>query len=198
MALKISGKTFDIGQALRARIEAELHAAVDKYFDGGFSGHVTVGKSGRIFETECAIHLDTGIVFEARGEAPDANASFDQACARLEKRLRRYKRRLKAHKRMPVHGEAAEAASFVLAAPPEEEEIAEDYAPAIVAETRTAVRTLSVSAAVMELDRVDAPVIVFRNQTHGGINVVYRRADGHFGWIDPALNERMAPAAGER
>jgi hypothetical protein len=45
---------------------------------------------------------------------------------------------------------------------------------------------MSVSDAVIELDMTGAPVLVFRHAAHGGINVVYRRADGHFGWIDPA------------
>ena len=194
MALKISGKNFDIGQALRSRIETEVRDAVGKYFDGSFSGHVTIGKNSRIFETECALHLDTGIVFEARAEAPDATLSFDQAATRLEKRLRRYKRRLKGHKRPPQEAELSEAATFLLAPPAEEDEVADDYAPAIVAETRTVLRTLSVSAAVMELDRVETPVVVFRNQSHGGINVVYRRPDGHFGWIDPVLVDGVAAA----
>jgi ribosomal subunit interface protein len=193
MVLKISGKNVDIGQALRTRIDATVTDAVKKYFSGGYSGHITVTKGGRGFETECALHLDTGMVFEARGSAADAHASFDQAAERLEKRLRRYKRRLKDHKKnfgsaddIPLPGDAT---AFVLEAPDEDEEIGEDYAPAIVAETKTPIRTLSVSAAVMELDRTDVPVVVFRNSKHGAVNVVFRRPDGHFGWIDPVLNE---------
>ena len=98
MVLKISGKSVDIGQALRTRIDTTISGAVGKFFDGGFSGHVTLSKTGRTFQTECTIHLDTGIVFEASGNDGDANASFDKAAERLEKRLRRYKRRLKDHK----------------------------------------------------------------------------------------------------
>jgi ribosomal subunit interface protein len=194
MVLKISGKNVDIGQALRTRIDATVTDAVKKYFSGGYSGHITVTKGGRGFETECALHLDSGMIFEARGAAGDAHASFDQAAERLEKRLRRYKRRLKDHKK---GGSAADgfpmmpddASTFVLAAPHEDEEIAEDYSPVIVAETKTPILTLSVSAAVMELDRTEVPVVVFRNSSHGKVNVVFRRPDGHFGWIDPVLNE---------
>lgn len=193
MVLKISGKNVDIGQALRTRIDATVTDAVKKYFNGGYSGHVTVTKGGRGFETECALHLDSGMIFEARGSAGDAHASFDQAAERLEKRLRRYKRRLKDHKKGSAAGDGMmlsdDASAFVLAAPDEDEEIGEDYAPAIVAETRTPILTLSVSAAVMELDRTEVPVVVFRNSSHGAVNVVFRRPDGHFGWIDPVLNE---------
>lgn len=193
MVLKISGKNVDIGQALRTRIDATVSDAVKKYFNGGYSGHITVTKGGRGFETECAVHLDTGMVFEARGSAGDAHASFDQAAERLEKRLRRYKRRLKDHKKhsapQPEVLAAEDASAFVLQAPNEDEEIGEDYSPAIVAETRTPILTLSVSAAVMELDRTEVPVVVFRNSSHGNVNVVFRRPDGHFGWIDPVLNE---------
>ena len=97
MALRISGKNVDIGQALRSRIETTVSGTVQKYFDGGYSGQVTVAKSGRLFETDCVVHLDTGIVLETRGSDPDAHLSFDQAAERLEKRLRRYHRRLKDH-----------------------------------------------------------------------------------------------------
>ncbi len=191
MVLKISGKSVDIGQALRTRIDTTISGAVGKFFDGGFSGHVTLYRTGRTFQTECTIHLDTGIVFEASCNDIDANTSFDKASERLEKRLRRYKRRLKDHKKHSVR-EERDAAAFVLESPAEDEELTEDWAPAIVAETRSVIKTMSVSNAVMELDMTDAPVVVFRNTNHGGINVVYRRADGHFGWVDPALAETSA------
>jgi len=97
MVLRIAGKNVDIGQALRTRIEESVAAAVRKYFDGGTSGHVTVSKSGRIFETELVLHLDTGIVLEAQGSDADAHVSFEQSMQRLDKQLRRYKRRLKEH-----------------------------------------------------------------------------------------------------
>ena len=174
MVLKISGKNVDIGEALRSRAETAIDGAVAKFFDGGYSGHVTVSRTGRTFQTECSIHLDTGMVFEASGNDIDAYSSFDKAAERLEKRLRRYKRRLKDHKKHPTR-EEREAASFVIEAPD--------------AETRAPIATMSVSNAVMELDMTDAPVVVFRNTSHGGINVVYRRADGHFGWVDPTLAE---------
>ena len=172
MVLKISGKNVDIGQALRSRAETTIDGAVGKFFDGGYSGHVTVSRSGRTFHTECSVHLDAGMVFEASGNDVDAYSSFDKAAERLEKRLRRYKRRLKDHKKHSGR-EERDAASFVIEAPDENSEVA----------------TMSVSSAVMELDMTDAPVVVFRNTSHGGINVVYRRPDGHFGWVDPTLAE---------
>ena len=195
MALKISGKNVDIGQALRSRIDQSVADAVQKFFDGGYSGHVTVMRNGRAFRTECSIHLDSGVVIEASGNDMDANASFDQGLERLHKRLRRYKRRLKDRSRVQSARMISPANAFVLAPPPEDEELAEDYAPAIVAETETQVRTLSVSNAVMQLDMTDAPLVVFKNSSHGGINVVYRRPDGNFGWIDPALLEDGSSAA---
>ncbi len=189
MALRISGKNVDIGQALRSRIGQTIADAVQKFFDGGYSGHVTMTRNGRSFGTDCSVHLDSGMVIEASGNDKDANASFDQALERLQKRLRRYKRRLKDRSRVQSAKMITLATDFVLAPPPEDDELAEDYAPAIVAETKAEVRTLSVSGAVIELDLTDAPVVVFRNSSHGGINVVFRRPDGHFGWIDPALLE---------
>jgi ribosomal subunit interface protein len=97
MPLKIAGKNIDIGKALRTRIDETVTTTVQKYFDRGFSGHVTVSKSGHVFETDVALHIDAGAVFEVSGSAADANLSFDQASERLAKQLRRYKRRLKDH-----------------------------------------------------------------------------------------------------
>jgi ribosomal subunit interface protein len=194
MPLRISGKNLDIGEALRTRVGARVAEALSKYFDGGYSGHLTIGKDGFGFRTECVIHLDSGIVLQAEAHAADAYASADQAAIRIEKRLRRYKRRLKDHAGRSRAGAAAsdggdvEAASYVVIAAPdpdEAEDIGEGFAPTIIAESTTALRSLSVSEAVQDLDLTGAPVLVFRHAGHGRVNIVYRRADGHIGWIDP-------------
>ena len=101
MPFRVSGKNIDIGVALRRRINVRVAEALGKYFDGGYSGHMTVGKDGFGFRSECAIHLDSGVSLEAEGMAADAYASADQAALRIEKRLRRYKRRLKDRQATP-------------------------------------------------------------------------------------------------
>jgi ribosomal subunit interface protein len=188
MALRVSGKNIDVGEALRERINARIAEALSKYFDGGYSGHATVEKEGFGFRTECALHLDSGVILHAEAMAADAYASADQAAIRIEKRLRRYKRRLKDRQAARADGGALEIAapSYVIAAPEHdiEEEPGGD-APVIIAESTTALKRLSVSEAVSELDMTGAPVVVFRHAGHGRVNLVYRRADGHIGWIDP-------------
>lgn len=194
MSFRVSGKNIDVGEALRSRINARIAEATAKYFDGGFSGHVTIGKEGFGFRTECLIHLDSGIVLEAAALAADAYASADQVAERIEKRLRRYKRRLKSHQ-AAVDGDAIEpqpieASSYIIATPDADtsEEMA-SFTPVIIAESTTALKRLSVSDAVMELDLTGAAVVVFRHAGHGRINLVYRRGDGHIGWIDPPVVE---------
>jgi hypothetical protein len=138
-------------------------------------------------------------MLQAEALAADAYASADQTAIRIEKRLRRYKRRLKDHAgKARANAQAAdltavEAPSYVIAAPDHdaEEDASEEFAPVIIAESTTALRTLAVSEAVQDLDLTGAPVLVFRHAGHGRVNLVYRRADGHIGWIDP-------PAAEER
>ena len=185
MSLRISGKHMDIGDAFRTKIDERIGEAVGKYFDGGYAGSVTVEKSGSRFSADCLVHLDTGISLQATGQAQDPQLAFDAAAERVEKRLRRYKRRLKAH---PVATTAVEwiDLDYRVVAPvaEEDEEVPEDYAPAIVAESTVALKTLSVANAVIELDTKDSPVVVFRNGGNGHVNVVYRRPDGNIGWID--------------
>jgi ribosomal subunit interface protein len=205
MPFRVSGKNIDVGEALRARVSQRISDATAKYFDGGFSGHVTIGKEGHGFRTECVIHLDSGIVLEADAHAADAYASADQAAVRIEKRLRRYKHRLKDHQAARGNGQiqnqvpdrtareqrgaesaSVEAQSYVIAAPAHDgDEETTEWNPVIIAESTTTLREFSVSEAVMELDMTGVPVIVFRHAGHGRVNLVYRRADGHIGWIDP-------------
>jgi ribosomal subunit interface protein len=189
MSLRISGKNLDIGDAFRSQVDKRIGDAVLKYFDGGFTGHVTVEREGPGFKTDCAIHLDTGIVLQAEGRAQEPRLSFDQAAERIEKRLRRYKRRLKEH-HPARRGDVVSAASYVIAAPDDEAEVAPDYSPTIIAEETTTLEIMTVGNAVIAMDLADAPVVVFRHASHGGINVVYRRTDGHIGWIDPALTAK--------
>ena len=191
MSLRISGKHMDIGDAFRSKIEDRIGDAVGKYFDGGFSGHVTVEKSGSRFTSDCMIHLDTGASLQATGQAQDPQLAFDAAADRVEKRLRRYKRRLKSHS--PANGAAPIDLEYRImeAISDEDEEVADDYAPAIVAESTVALRTMSVASAVVELDMKDSPVLVFRNANDDHVSIVYRRPDGNIGWIDTASAARI-------
>jgi ribosome hibernation promoting factor len=195
MPFRVSGKNIDIGGALRERVNARIAEAVNKYFHGGYSGHVTVERDGFGFRTDCVIHLDSGIVLEADAMAADAYASADQAAIRIEKRLRRYKRRLKdRHAAARGDGgagavpapEPIDAPSYVIATPEHDsDEDGTEFNPVIIAESTTKLKRLPVSEAVLELDLTGAAVVVFRHDGHGRVNVVYRRPDGHIGWIDP-------------
>ncbi len=186
MSLRISGKHMEIGQAFRSRIEGRIGEALAKYFDGGFSGHVTVEKSGPRFSADCVIFLDTGMGLQATGQAYDPQAAFEAASDRIETRLRRYKRKLRSYDgASPVRQE--DVAYRVMAPAAEEiDEVPEDFAPAIVAESTVALKTMSVARAIVELDVKDSPVFVFRNAGNEQVNIVYRRADGNIGWIDPS------------
>ncbi|OKL44354.1 hypothetical protein A3843_08120 [Pseudovibrio exalbescens] len=178
----------DIGDATRIHVENRIADALEKYYPGAYSGHVTISREGSGFRSECTLSLSTGVVLQASGDSQDARQSFDIAAERIEKRLRRYNRKLKAHKN-GAHADKGifEATSYVLADPEGEEEVPEDYNPIVVAETSAKVKTMTVGMAVMELDLSEAPVVMFRNAGNGGVNVVFRRPDGNIGWIDPGL-----------
>lgn len=176
----------EIGDAFRSRIQDRIEESVQKYFDGGYSGHVTVEKSGARFSADCVIFLDTGMSLQAAGQAYDPQAAFEAASERIDTRLRRYKRKLRSHDYVP-NGRDQDIAYRVMAPAAEEvEEIPEDFAPAIVAESTVALKTMSVARAIVELDVKDSPVFVFRNAGNDHVNIVYRRADGNIGWIDPS------------
>lgn len=182
MTLRISGKHMDIGDSLKGKIEDRISDAVDKYFGHGYSGHVNMEKQGSFFSADCMLHLDSGVILQASAREADAHVSFDKAAERIEKRLRRYKRKLKDHHQ----GKQANVAYSVMTTPAEDEEITEDFSPLVVAESSMTVRTQTVAMAVMQLELMDQPVNVFKNAGSGAVNVVYRRTDGNIGWVDPS------------
>ena len=190
MTLRISGKSISVGEALRSRVSDRTDEVLRKYFDGNYSGHITLSKDGFGFRTDCALHLDSGITLEADSNATDAYASADQALLMIEKRLRRYKSRLKdrsARKTYAANAALAEldAPSYVIEAPAEGDEEVTAYSPVIIAEATTSLKRLSVSEAVMELDLTGAACIVFQHGSSGRVNIIYRRTDGNVGWVDP-------------
>ncbi|WP_310618562.1 ribosome hibernation-promoting factor, HPF/YfiA family [Flexibacterium corallicola] len=194
MTLRISGRNVDIGDATRGHVENRIADALEKYYPGAYTGHVTISREGSGFRSECTIHLSTGVVLQVSGDNHDPRQSFDIAAERMEKRLRRYNRKLKAHHGNGADRDSLDATSYVLAEPEEEEEVPADYKPLVVAETSAAVKTMTVGMAVMELDLSEAPVVMFRNAGNGGVNVVFRRTDGNIGWIDPVLAEAGKPS----
>jgi ribosomal subunit interface protein len=192
MRVQVAGRQMDVGEALRSRIEDELSSGVGKYFNRATDAVVTVAKNGGGIgiEVDCTVHLSSGISLQAAGHASDAHGAFDDALGKLEKRVRRYKRRLRNHHADNKSPLPAEDATAYVLAPLEgdaEDDAAPDRpdAPLVIAESTVPVRTMAVAMAVLQLDLSDAPVLMFRNAASGSLNVVHRRADGNVGWIDP-------------
>lgn len=188
MSVRVTGKQMDIGDAFRTRITGAINDAIVKYFDGGFSSQVLVEKTGARFNADCKIHLDSGANLHAAGDANDPQVAFETAFDRIEKRLRRYKRKLRDHHHGENRAASSEIAYAVIDAPQHDEdaEVADDFSPVIVAETTKKLATMSVATAVMALDMTDEPVVMFRKPGSTELNIVYRRNDGNIGWIDSA------------
>lgn len=186
MRIQLTGKHLDVSDALSSHVETELVAAINKYADRPVEAVITFSKDRHEFVSESKVHLSTGMTVQAKGRATDVYASFDSCLERMEKQLRRYKRRLKNHHsdRNGAEVEAFDAPYQVLASAPEDDE-PESLQPIVVAETTTPIQSLSVGEAVMQMELAASSMLVFRNDGHGGVNVVYRRDDGNIGWIDP-------------
>ncbi len=187
MRYQISGKQIDIGAALQTHVQTELGAAVGKYADRPTDAQVVFSKSGHEFVCEATVHLSTGLTATAKARGTEIYAAFEACCEKMEKQLRRYKRRLKDHHKdrsQPV--ELFGASSYILASEVDETSPEPDsLQPIIVAEMETKIPSLSVGEAVMQMELAGAPVLVFRKEGQDGLNVVYRREDGNIGWIDP-------------
>ena len=201
MQVQVTGKHVDVGDALRTRVADNLTTSIGKYFDRGGGADVVVSREGHSFKVDCAVTLASGQQLTTHGLGGDAYMAVDAAVAKMETRIRRYKRRLKDHHLQALAKQQETAAYFVLqptdlegADEGEDDSFGTFPEPMVIAETETPVRTMTVSMAVLDLDLTETQALVFRNAAHGGLSVVYRRADGNIGWIDP---ERTKKANGE-
>jgi ribosomal subunit interface protein len=188
MRIQVSGKHLDVGDALTTHVEERLLEIVDKFSARPVEAVVIFSKDRFEYCADASVHLSTGLTVQAKSKATEIYAAFEATIDRMEKQLRRYKRRLKDHHRnreSPI--EATGAPSYILAGRQEDEDESEPETlqPIIVAEMETRVQSLSVGEAVMQMELAGAPLLVFRNNAHGGVNVVYMRDDGNIGWIDP-------------
>lgn len=187
MRYQISGKQIDIGDALQTHVKDGLGEAVGKYSQRPTDATVVFSRNAHEFVCEATVHLSTGLTAQAKGHALEIYAAFESCLEKMDKQLRRYKRRLKDHhhkRSEPVEFDGAP--TYILAASDGVDEAEpETLQPMIIAEMETRVPSLSVGEAVMQMELAGAKLLVFRNEGHSGVNVVYRRDDGNIGWIDP-------------
>lgn len=194
MQLTVTGKQIDVGDALRQHVADSLELILEKYFGQAIDASVVFSREAHLLSVQVAIHIGRGIMLVSEAKAEQPYPAFDEAAVRLSGRLRRYKTRLRDHHRNVV--EAERASQYVVAPGSDEAEAGDaeavpgDGGPLIVAEMATDVPTLTVSEAVMRLDLASQSAMMFRNRAHGGLNMVYRRADGNFGWVDPGQPAR--------
>jgi len=186
MQLSVKGKQIDVGDSLRQYVETQLKEVIGKYFTQPLDAQVTFSREGQLFRADIAIHAGRGLVIQANATANEAYPAFDMAAERSAARLRRYKTRLKDHHIDASDESVMKAQSFVLNALHDENVEEAPANPVVVAEMTTTIETITVSEAVMRLDLGDLPALMFRNRANGGFNMIYRRADGHIGWVDPA------------
>jgi ribosomal subunit interface protein len=190
MQIQIFSKGIDVSTPLRNRITGRLEEMIDKYIHREGEAQVSVSKEGSGFKTVCSIHLPSGATMEGQGMASDAYAASNEALEHIEKRLRRYKRRLKDHSKQ---AKAKNGTMFVLENPitdnsEDDMEYNGNTEPLVIAEKSSKIRTLTPGMAAFELGLADNGVVVFNNARHGGLNVVFKRSDGNIGWIDPSID----------
>ena len=186
MRYQISGKQIDVGEALQTHVKAELGEVVEKYAQRPTECVVVFSRSAHEFVCEAVIHLSTGLTAQAKGHANEIYAAFESCREKMDKQLRRYKRRIRNHhsnRSGPV--EFGGAASYILASEDADDAEPETLQPVVIAEMETKIPSITVGEAVMQMELAGQRMLVFRNEGHGGVNVVYRRDDGNIGWIDP-------------
>tara|TARA_Y100001968_G_scaffold329548_1_gene379147 strand:- start:598 stop:1176 length:579 start_codon:yes stop_codon:yes gene_type:complete len=188
MKIQITGKQIDVGDALKRYVEDKISDIIVKYSTKNIDSNVTFSRDRHGFFCDFTSHLATGITTQAKGKSENIYESFDQALEKAEKQLRRYKRRLKNHhndRKEPI--QYFKASSYIISKENEGEESEgkESLKPIIIAETETKIPKISVGEAVMQMELLGSNMLIFRNSSHNGINIVHYREDGNIGWVDP-------------
>lgn len=195
MNVQVKGKQIDVGDSLRGHVQKSLGDLVGKYFPNPVDATVVFSREAHLFRADISVHAARGILLQSNFAANDPYPAFDEAAARIAKRLVKYKKRIinmhhHQHQGPDKHAylDSMPANQYILNTEKDDAEhhTVDAHAPLIVAEMATTVENMTVSEAVMKLDLGDMPALLFRNRGHGGINMVYRRADGNVGWVDPA------------
>lgn len=187
MQLSVKGKQIDVGDALRQHVSSHLNGITAKYFNDSLDAHVTFSREAHLYRADITVHAGRGITLQANAAANEPYPAFDLAAERIARRLRRYKKKIiDLHQESQRLDESIVASAFVLHGEEHDREEEANDNPVVVAEMTTPIELLTVSEAVMRLDLGDLPALMFRNRSHGGFNMIYRRPDGHIGWVDPA------------
>lgn len=202
MQLTVKGKQLDVGDALRTHVADSLNTAVGKYFTNPIEAHVVFSRHAHLFRADIQVHAGRNIVLQSTADATEPYPAFDTACDKVAKRLRRFKRRLRDHHNGDHQQETVTARYQILEAERDEDHVDEaasdsavhdgangHHQPMVIAEMKTSIDTLTVSEAVMRMELAEKPALMFHNRAHGGLNLVYRRADGNVGWVDPQSGE---------
>lgn len=184
MKVNITGRHMETGAALQAHVETALDNAISKYFERGGDASVTFSKQGHQFEAACALHLDSGLYLHASGSDADVYTSFDQSIGKIEKQLRRYKRRLKNHHEQKKFSEAVMMAPEKILQPDAEHDAPAEFTPVVIAENRRSVSEMSVSEAVMQLELGADDFVLFKTAGRDPLNIVHKRNDGNIGWLE--------------
>lgn len=182
MDIKVSGRGIDLGDSFKEYTETKTNNLIEKYLGEEIKSNITVSKDNRIFETEICLYLTKGFVIKTNGSSDDPYRALDIALERLEERIKKHKNRIKDRRRRSEWDTATTAMRYIVERKPSSDDRDEEHL--VIAEQESSILPLSVSEAVMKLDLTEMPVVMFKNADSGRINVVYKRADGHIGWID--------------
>jgi ribosomal subunit interface protein len=182
MSITITGKHIEVGESLKQHAEHALVELINRYMGEPLEGQVVIAKDHHTFRVDITLHVSKHFNVFCNGSDVDAYKAFDSTLQKLEGQIKKYKTRLRDRKRKEGDYHTLPASYYVIN-PNHDNELEE--APAIIAESAKNIVTLSVGDAVMKMDLSDQPVVLFRNASHGELNVVYRRQDGNIGWIDP-------------
>ncbi len=190
MTIQITGKNVEVGDAFQNYASDKIRSVLQKYMAREVDGHIRLERERELFKSTCSVRLTNGLLLEAHGDGSDAYGSIDSAAHKLETRVRRYKGRIKSHSSAAAAARRKvdiEARDYVVSLSDDDEPPHDEANPLIIAEGQRNIGHMTVSEAVLQLDLSEASFMIFKNAAHGGLNVVYRRNDGHIGWIDADL-----------
>ncbi|HEY0992052.1 MAG TPA: ribosome-associated translation inhibitor RaiA [Kofleriaceae bacterium] len=197
MQFAVTFRHMEPTEALKAYARERMER-VRKYLPDPISCHVVFSVERRSHRIDVTFQLHNGLAVAGHEITENMYSSIDLCIAKIERQVRKYKGKLEGMKARPHH---------VVALPWNHSIVAEAYSgeggdgqtngvtqdhhdagPAtefkVVKTEKFHAQPLSVADAIVQLNLLHEPFLVFCHDTDGRVAVVYKRDDGSYGLIE--------------
>ena len=182
MQVSVTFRHMDATDALKS-FASDKVSRIEKYMHSPTDAHVVLSvERGHMHKAEINLTAN-GVRIRGQEVSEDMYGSIDSATQKIERQLKKWKNKLASHK--PREGHQMKVSHGVIAAHEVGVELAPEAPAMVVQHQEVDARPMSLDEAIMQMELLHEEFHVFINAHTDTMNVLYRRADGGFGLIEP-------------